>query len=193
MATSIILTSKIQNFIDSMISDFAPDNLKGQLDKYSSQNCSEKSIPASLVIKAYKCFTENSKDKEKIYLHELLEDSDLYYEPIKQPERNPELLKRLEKLKAQQENRDYQQMTKNVRVEAFGGSILSDVGKDLRSTSAQLIGVLNILLTIVGAFVFGYMATYYIGKPTPYCIITGFIMATVVAVADVYFFIKFEV
>ncbi|XP_033123334.1 transmembrane protein 199-like [Anneissia japonica] len=190
MATSILLTDKIQNFIDSAISEGVSEKLKQQLEKYCSQNCTEKSVPASLVIKVHKCVNDG---QNKIYLHELLKGSDLYYEALKPPTRSPELVARLERLKTEQENREYQKMTKNVRVEAFGGSILSEIGKDLRSTKAQLIGVLNVVLTIVGSFVFGYMATYYVGKPIPYCIVTGFVLASIVAVADIYFFIKTEV
>ncbi len=34
----------------------------------------------------------------------------------------------------------------------------------VRSVQVQLMGVLNILLTVVGAFVFGFMAMYYSGQ-----------------------------
>lgn len=51
---------------------------------------------------------------EKIYLHELFDNSDVILPSPKVTPRNPELEARIKKLKAQQNAREYQAMTKNI-------------------------------------------------------------------------------
>lgn len=51
---------------------------------------------------------------EKIYLHELFDNSDVILPSPKVTPRNPELEARVKKLKAQQNAREYQAMTKNI-------------------------------------------------------------------------------
>lgn len=49
-----------------------------------------------------------------IYLHELFDDSDVLLPMPKETPRNPELEARIQKLKAQQNAREYQTMTKSI-------------------------------------------------------------------------------
>lgn len=51
---------------------------------------------------------------EKIYLHELFDDSDVILPTPKETPRNPELEARIQKLSAQQNAREYQAMTKSI-------------------------------------------------------------------------------
>lgn len=51
---------------------------------------------------------------ESIYLHELLEEADIQLPTPKLVPRNPELEARIQKLKAQQDAREYQAMTKSI-------------------------------------------------------------------------------
>lgn len=51
---------------------------------------------------------------EKIYLHELLEEADIKLPTPKVTPRNPELEARIQKLRAQQNAREYEAMTKSV-------------------------------------------------------------------------------
>lgn len=146
------------------------------------------SIPFEIVQNAFK-----HRENKDLHLHEILEDSEVYFPPLKEPERNPELVARLERLKAEQENQRYREMTENVGSKPYGGdSLLSGVGREVRHVQAQLMGVFNVVLTVVGAFTFGFMASYYAGKSTAHCVIVGFAFGLVTAAADLYFFIKNE-
>lgn len=60
------------------------------------------------------CVAENKKNSEKVYLHELMEGSEMILPPNEQIPRNPEVEKRCEKLRIEQENERYRNMTKNV-------------------------------------------------------------------------------
>eukprot|EP00057_Strongylocentrotus_purpuratus_P004358 XP_003728532.1 PREDICTED: transmembrane protein 199 [Strongylocentrotus purpuratus] len=127
------------------------------------------------------------------YLHELLEGADVYHPPLREPERNPELVARLERLQAEQEDREYRRMTKNVKIKTYGESPLAQVGQEVRTFQVQMMGIFNVVLTIGGGFVFGYMAALYQDQPIIWRVTAGLILAFIVAVADLYFFIKHEV
>uniref|UniRef100_A0A8L2Q620 Transmembrane protein 199 n=1 Tax=Rattus norvegicus TaxID=10116 RepID=A0A8L2Q620_RAT len=65
-----------------------------------------------------------------LYLHELLEGSEIYFPEIVKPPRNPELVARLEKIKIQLANEEYKRITRNVTCQdAQCGGTLSDLGK----------------------------------------------------------------
>lgn len=56
----------------------------------------------------------NKTNEKKVYLHELLEHSDIILPKNSEVPRNEELDKRCKRLKAEQENMNYQKMTKDV-------------------------------------------------------------------------------
>ncbi|XP_023386353.1 transmembrane protein 199 isoform X1 [Pteropus vampyrus] len=65
-----------------------------------------------------------------LYLHELLEGSEIYLPEVVKPPRNPELVARLEKIKIQLANEEYKRITRNVTCQdSRHGAILSDLGK----------------------------------------------------------------
>nr|XP_045014774.1 transmembrane protein 199 isoform X1 [Jaculus jaculus] len=65
-----------------------------------------------------------------LYLHELLEGSEIYLPEFVKPPRNPELVARLEKIKIQLANEEYERITRNVTCQnSRHGGTLSDLGK----------------------------------------------------------------
>ncbi|XP_057570887.1 transmembrane protein 199 isoform X2 [Hippopotamus amphibius kiboko] len=65
-----------------------------------------------------------------LYLHELLEGSEIYLPEVVKPPRNPELVARLEKIKIQLANEEYKRITRNVTCQdSRHGGTLSDLGK----------------------------------------------------------------
>uniref|UniRef100_A0A452U6P4 Transmembrane protein 199 n=1 Tax=Ursus maritimus TaxID=29073 RepID=A0A452U6P4_URSMA len=65
-----------------------------------------------------------------LYLHELLEGSEIYLPEVVKPPRNPELVARLEKIKIQLANEEYKRITYNVTCkDSRHGGTLSDLGK----------------------------------------------------------------
>ncbi|XP_054428920.1 transmembrane protein 199 isoform X4 [Pteronotus mesoamericanus] len=66
-----------------------------------------------------------------LYLHELLEGSEIYLPEVVKPPRNPELVARLEKIKIQLANEEYKRITHNVTCRDFRRrGILNDLGKE---------------------------------------------------------------
>ncbi|XP_063107255.1 transmembrane protein 199 isoform X2 [Cavia porcellus] len=65
-----------------------------------------------------------------LYLHELLEGSELYLPEVVKPPRNPELVARLEKIKIHLANEEYKRITRNVTCQnSRHGGTLNDLGK----------------------------------------------------------------
>lgn len=57
---------------------------------------------------------KNENNETKVYLHELIEGSEIILPKNQEIPRNPELESRCKKLRAQQQNKNYHDMTKNV-------------------------------------------------------------------------------
>jgi len=93
-------------------------------------------------------------------LHELLTGSEVYVEPLRLPEKSPELLARLKKLKAEQDKAEYDRMVSNVD-RKWNQSDGMQLGEEVRSGSKQLATIINFLLSIAATFAFGFIASQY--------------------------------
>ncbi|XP_054545284.1 transmembrane protein 199 isoform X2 [Talpa occidentalis] len=98
-----------------------------------------------------------------LYLHELLEGSEIYLPEVVKPPRNPELVARLEKIKIQLANEEYKRITRNVTCQdSKHGGTLSDLGKQVRSVKALVITIFNFIVTVAAAFVCTYLGSQYV-------------------------------
>ncbi|CAF0976899.1 unnamed protein product [Rotaria magnacalcarata] len=181
-------TSTIEQLLENVLekTENKNSNIYKQIDNIL-QSKSTKYIPATILLEAYKL-----SDKEN-YLHEILAGSDLFVPAYIEPERNPELNARVEKLKAQQANLEYDEMTKNVNFNRIYASKSNETFMpDMKSVQGQLITIANVFLTIGGAFVFGYKSVEYSTGTNNFVlqISFGLLCAFVVAVADIYFLLK---
>lgn len=198
MSALVILTNRIERSIKTIltredVSEVTKREFTQLLEAEGTKNNDDpRCISFSCVQKLHQ-LVSNGRESPKLYLHELLEGAEIYHPPLKEPERNPELVARLGRLRAEQEDRQYRAMTRNVRIKTYGDSPLSQLGQEVRSFRQQMMGVVNVVLTIIGGFVFGYMAAAYQGQPMITRFTAGFALALIVAVADLYFFIKYEV
>ncbi|CAF1340339.1 unnamed protein product [Adineta steineri] len=180
-------TFKVEQLLENTLKKFEnkDSNNYKQIENIL-QSKTTKYIPASIIIDAYKL-----SDKDN-YLHEILTGCDLFVPAYAEPERNPELNERVERLKAQQANREYDEMTKNVNFNRLHQNKSTDsFMPDMKSMQGQLITIANVFLTIGGAFVFGYKAVEYSGiKNFPLQVSCGLLCAFIVAIADLYFLFK---
>ncbi|XP_048375451.1 transmembrane protein 199 isoform X2 [Sphaerodactylus townsendi] len=68
----------------------------------------------------------------QVYLHELLEGSEVFLPEVRKPPRNPELVARLETLKAKLANEEYKRMTRNVNSQELNRyGTLADLGRQV--------------------------------------------------------------
>ncbi|XP_062409243.1 transmembrane protein 199 [Sardina pilchardus] len=126
-----------------------------------------------------------------VYLHELLEDSILFLPEYKKPPRNPELVARLEKIKAKLANEEYNRMTRNVNTQEISRhGTLADFGKQVRSAKTAVLTVFNFLVTVVAAFACAYIGSQYIFTETAARVISAVIAASVVGLAELYVLVR---
>ncbi|MED6293292.1 hypothetical protein CHARACLAT_009152 [Characodon lateralis] len=152
----------------------------------------EKPKPTILPFSTARKLKKHLQDKgHPFYLHQLLEDSSLYLPEVAKPPRNPELVARLEKIKAKLANEEYNRMTRNVNTQEMNRSgTLADFGQQVRSVKAVVVTVFNFLVTLVAAFACSYMGSQYVFTETAARVISAVIAASVVGLAELYVLVR---
>ncbi|TEA28537.1 transmembrane protein 199 isoform X1 [Globicephala melas] len=126
-----------------------------------------------------------------LYLHELLEGSEIYLPEVVKPPRNPELVARLEKIKIHLANEEYKRITRNVTCQdSRHGGTLSDLGKQVRSVKALVITIFNFIVTVAAAFVCTYLGSQYIFTEMTSQVLAALIVASVVGLAELYIMVR---
>uniref|UniRef100_A0A8C3W511 Transmembrane protein 199 n=1 Tax=Catagonus wagneri TaxID=51154 RepID=A0A8C3W511_9CETA len=126
-----------------------------------------------------------------LYLHELLEGSEIYLPEVVKPPRDPELVARLEKIKIQLANEEYKRITRNVTCQdSRHGGTLSDLGKQVRSVKAVVITIFNFIVTVAAAFVCTYLGSQYIFTEMTSRVLAALIVASVVGLAELYVMVR---
>ncbi|XP_043076947.1 transmembrane protein 199 [Puntigrus tetrazona] len=145
-------------------------------------------IPFTTVRKLHKLLRENG---HPAHLHELFEDSTLHLPEVIPPPRNPQLVARLEKIKAKLANEEYKRMTRNVNPQEMNHyGTLADFGRQVRSMKAVVVTVFNFLVTVVAAFACSYLGSQYIFTETTARVIAAVIAASVVGLAELYVLVR---
>ncbi|KAM9257218.1 transmembrane protein 199 isoform 1-T1 [Cariama cristata] len=119
-------------------------------------------VPFSLLRKLHAALREAGSP---LYLHELLEGSEIDLPEVPVPPRNPELVARLERIKAKLANEEYQRMTRNITGQEMNGT-LAEFGRQVRSVKAVVITIFNFIVTVVAAFACTYLGSQYIFAET---------------------------
>ncbi|XP_076284023.1 vacuolar ATPase assembly protein VMA12 [Lasioglossum baleicum] len=126
--------------------------------------------------------------KDKVYLHELLEGTDIRLPTPKVIPRNPELEARIKKLKAQQDAKEYQAMTKNV--DSTRKHLPEDtISYQMKQINKQLIAVAQFIFSVLAGFAFGFIGVELIvgSLDFGFRLLLGIICALIIALAEIYF------
>ncbi|KAM9615461.1 transmembrane protein 199 isoform 2-T2 [Morphnus guianensis] len=124
-----------------------------------------------------------------LYLHELLEGSEIDLPEVPVPPRNPELVARLERIKAKLANEEYRRMTRNITGQEMNGT-LAEFGRQVRSVKAVVITIFNFIVTVVAAFACTYLGSQYIFVETAARVLSAVIVASVVGLAELYVMVR---
>ncbi|XP_062485898.1 transmembrane protein 199 [Pezoporus occidentalis] len=122
-------------------------------------------------------------------LHELLEGSEIHLPEVPVPPRNPELVARLERIKARLANEEYRRMTRDVTGRETNGS-LAEFGRQVRSVRAVVITIFNFLVTVAAAFACTYLGSQYVFAETAARVLSAVIVASVVGLAELYVMVR---
>ena len=124
-------------------------------------------------------------------IHELLSESQIILPKYEPPVRNPDLEARIQRLRFEQENREYRHMTRSVDATYQRESLgLGEIGKDIRTVNQQIVSGMQYLLSVVGTFFAIFIA---VGMATPdYGIraLVASLAAVVVGLAELFFIIR---
>lgn len=190
MASSFVVGGKFRNMATLLLEktdSSLPERLRGELEETLG-----KPEPATVSFRTVRSLKKYLQDQgHPVYLHELLEDSSLYLPQVETPPRNPELVARLERIKARLANEEYNRMTRNVNTQEVNrNGTIADFGRQVRSAKAVVATVFNFLVTVVAAFACSYMGSQYLFTDTAARVISAVIAASVVGLAELYVLVR---
>ncbi|KAM4590064.1 transmembrane protein 199 [Fundulus diaphanus] len=190
MASSFVVGEKFRIRVTELLG--SPTSSLTQELKEELVAILEKPPPTTLPFSTARKLKKHLQDKgHPFYLHQLLEDSSLHLPEVVKPPRNPELVARLEKIKAKLANEEYNRMTRNVNTQEMNRyGTLADFGQQVRSVKAVVVTVFNFLVTLVAAFACSYMGSQYLFTETAARVISAVIAASVVGLAELYVLVR---
>ena len=195
--TKIFLSKEIISFLKTLQNDSnATTALKTKIRIALSQTSSDKqSVPYEVLTDAhqfYSTFKCSSTNKNFIDLHDLVKTSKIFVENIPEPVRSPELISRLERLSREQNQREYDKMVQNVKTKRE--NLGQEIGMAIRTTGQQVMSIVNFLLSVVASFAFAYFSSQFaFSGDLGLRVIFSVIVATVVALAELYFMARVEI
>jgi len=193
--TRVELTPEITKFLTNVF--------KSQVIEYSLKmkiriglDPNENSVSYDVLSEAhdfYSKFQKKLSSPEYTELRDLVKTSRVFNRNLPEPIRSPELVKRLTRLKKEQEQVVYNKMVTNV-TKSKKLNLGQDIGVAYRSVRQQTMSILNLLLSVIAAFMFGYVASQYAFQDNlGYRVILGLFLAIIVAIADLYFMARTEI
>lgn len=188
MASAFVVGDKFRNKVSELLENVSvPQDLREELkESLETDPTTTLSFKTARKLKKYLHVNGHS-----FYLHEFLEDSSLHLPEVVPPPRNPELVARLEKIKAKLANEEYNRMTRNVNAQEMNRSgALADFGQQVQSVKAAVVTVFNFLVTIVAAFACSYIGSQYIFTDIAARVISAVIAASVVGLAELYVLVR---
>uniref|UniRef100_A0A1D1XSM7 Transmembrane protein 199 n=1 Tax=Anthurium amnicola TaxID=1678845 RepID=A0A1D1XSM7_9ARAE len=191
----LVLTDRIRTAIYQAIqSPEFDESAKQRLQNYlKASSC----IPLDLIKEVSKFLVgrDGKLGKEiglsRYWLHELLTGSGVYMEPRKEKVKSPELVARLEKILAEQANKEYARMIGKVAssydVETFK---LLDT-EEFQSIRGQLTAIINITFTVVAVFAAVYHVAQTITGDTGMRVLLAFTGSVIVGVAETFLYMRY--
>ncbi|ODM92093.1 Transmembrane protein [Orchesella cincta] len=128
-------------------------------------------------------------DKTKVFLHELLQGSELSIPGLEVPKRNPQLEKRIAELRSKLEEKEYQRMTRNVDTSSPYKHIKEDsVAYQMKQMNSGIVAVFQFVISLAAAFLFGFsgIQIFYGEMEIAVRLLLGIAFAIIVGVAELY-------
>ncbi|NXN44175.1 TM199 protein, partial [Rhinoptilus africanus] len=184
MASAVRAGRRLRRAVEGGELEGLPDGLRAELEAaLASQDAL---VPFSLLRRLHAALREAGSP---LYLHELLEGCEIHLPEVPVPPRNPELVARLERIKAKLANEEYQWMTRNITGQQMNGT-LAEFGRQVRSVKAVVITIFNFIVTVVAAFACTYLGSQYVFAETAARVLSAVIVASVVGLAELYVMVR---
>nr|XP_033778025.1 transmembrane protein 199 [Geotrypetes seraphini] len=189
MACSYVAGQRLQREIRTLLQreQLLPDDFRESLRAVVSPT-GEPLLSFQLLRKLHSFLQESGSP---VYLHELLEGSQIYLPKVEKPPRNPELVTRLEKIKAKLANDEYKRITRNINCQELNRyGTLADFGRQVKSMKAVAITIFNFIVTVAAAFVCTYLGSQYYFTEIAARVLSSVIVASVVGLAELYVLVR---
>uniref|UniRef100_A0A1A9W2U4 Endoplasmic reticulum-based factor for assembly of V-ATPase n=1 Tax=Glossina brevipalpis TaxID=37001 RepID=A0A1A9W2U4_9MUSC len=126
-----------------------------------------------------------------LHLNDILEISSLELPQNEIIERNPVLEARCQRLRKEQENREYAKMTKNVD-STYKHYPEDTIAYQIKALNSQIIAVLQFVFSVAAGFVFGFLGIELIIGNLDFGLrlLLGIMFALIIALAEIYFLAK---
>ncbi|XP_068126191.1 transmembrane protein 199 [Hyperolius riggenbachi] len=184
MASECRGTERLLCTLRELLTSLSPES-RGRAEEILSQGAGAP-VPFSVLRELRSLLRERGSS---VYLHELLEDSEIHLPVVKLPERNPELVARLEKIKVKLANEEYRRITKNVTNQTNKYGALSELGRQERPVKV-VITVFNFFITVAAAFACTYIGSQYIFTESAARVLSSVIVASLVGLAELYVLVR---
>lgn len=188
------IQNEANNLMERDVDDVSSEDKPDDILKSGSQRTSANTLTLSLYdLKwLHQALNRLRKDDPDIpYLHELMEDCEMLLPENEVQERNPELEARCQKLRKQQEAKEYQAMTRNVdNVRTLMPQ--DTIAYQMKQINRQLIAVAQFIFSVAAGFAFGFIGIeLIIGQlDFGFRLLLGIMIALIIALAEIYFLAK---
>ncbi|NXP77563.1 TM199 protein, partial [Ramphastos sulfuratus] len=184
MASAVQAGERLRRAVEGGELEGVPAGLRAELEEAVA---SERALVSfSLLRRLHAALREA---ESPLHLYELLEGSEIYLPEVPVPPRNPELVARLERIKARLANEEYRRMTRNITGQEMNGT-LAEFGRQVRSVKAVVITIFNFFVTVAAAFACTYLGSQYVFVETAPRVLSAVIVASVVGLAELYVMVR---
>ncbi|XP_075296082.1 vacuolar ATPase assembly protein VMA12 isoform X2 [Opisthocomus hoazin] len=184
MASAVRAGRRLRRAAEGGELEGVPASLRGELEEALASEGAL--VPFSLLRRLHAALREAGSP---LYLHQLLEGSEIHLPEVPVPPRNPELVARLERIKAKLANEEYRRMTRNITGQEMNGT-LAEFGRQVRSVKAVVITVFNFIVTVAAAFACAYLGSQYVFAESAAHVLSAVIVASVVGLAELYIMVR---
>ena len=173
----------------------APKSVVNYFNHKSVKDSKEENSALLLLTSDVKWCHEKMRERGMSHrIHELLNQSEIIFPTYTPAPRNPILEARVQKLREEQANREYQNMTRNLHVAPNSRGFMSSLGQDVREmqgeVNRQLVSGLQYLVSIIGTFFALYVALGFANQDMSVRLVIGLVGGLVVGLAELYFIIR---
>ncbi|KAJ2452283.1 hypothetical protein EV183_003019 [Coemansia sp. RSA 2336] len=189
------VTPYIQEAYEQLQTQLSKAQLKQSKLACLAQIQQSKAVPLSSIKLLSRKLQESGQD---IWIHQLLQGSQLHVEPPKPKPRNPELKARLDKIQQELDEQEYQRMTANVApmskaaipgVRSGQSATSASIKKEFREANKTISAIINILFSAIGVgFAVGY-ASYTLTSDLAWRVLLALCAALVTIAAESWLFI----
>ncbi|NWZ40440.1 TM199 protein, partial [Brachypodius atriceps] len=185
MASSVRAGPRLRRAVRSGELAALPAGLRDELEAALAEE--RGLVPFSLLRRLHGALREAGSP---LHLHELLEGCEIHLPEVPVPPRNPELVARLERIKAKLAHEEYQRMTRNITGQPYLKSTPLPLCPPVRSVKAVVVTIFNFIVTVVAAFACTYLGSQYVFAETAARVLSAVIVASVVGLAELYVMVR---